>query len=337
MANFCKSGPLGLSERIGISGLGAGGGLSPRLVALSTPMSTGLQACRVTPLRSILSLASPLGLDGGMCLRQPLSKPGSSSPAAVPTSAALAPTATAAAAAAAAATRLITIAVLQAAEAKPTDDYYASIVNIMNDYAEAYSVNTKLRVAHFLAQIGHESGFRIIEENGNYSAKRMREIFGCKGGPKNYDKAKDECVKDRLRDKLWTEEATYAKNAKNLLGYVYASRGGNGDEASGDGYKFRGRGMIQLTFKNNYKAFTTAHNAKVPADQRDFVAAPELLITELKYGVESAFYFWDANSINALADTDDINKVTMAVNGGLNGLADRQARLTQIKKALNIK
>ncbi|HJY84134.1 MAG TPA: lytic enzyme [Candidatus Binatia bacterium] len=230
----------------------------------------------------------------------------------------------------------ITTALLKAADSTNSDEYYGSIVKMMNQYAEAYAINTALRVAHFLSQIGHESGFRVVEENGNYSAKRMREVFGCRGGSKNYDAAKDECTMGRSREKLWTEETTYARNAKNLLAYVYASRLGNGDEVSGDGYKYRGRGMMQLTGKINYSGFTTSHNQKNPADPRDFVANPDLLITDMQYGIESAFYFWDARNINPIADSDDVTKVTEAVNGGLNGLPDRKARLEKVKRALGI-
>ena len=117
---------------------------------------------------------------------------------------------------------------------------------------------------------------------------------------------------------------------------MYANRLGNGDEASGDGYRYRGRGLIQLTGKDNYAAFTTAHNARNPADPRDFVAQPDLVMSELKYAIESAFYYWDARTVNTLADLDDLEQVTRAVNGGLNGLEDRGARLASIKKVLGI-
>jgi predicted chitinase len=230
----------------------------------------------------------------------------------------------------------ITTTLLKAADSTNTDKYYDSIVEMMNQYAEAYAINTALRVAHFLSQIGHESGFRIVEENGNYSAERMRKIFGCKGGLKNYDAAKDECTKGRLRDKLWTEKTKYANNSKNLLGYVYASRLGNDNEASGDGYKYRGRGMMQLTGKTNYSKFTASHNKKNPDDPRDFVANPDLLVTDTKYGIESAYFFWDSRGLNAIADSDNVGDVTTAVNGGLNGLPDREARLKRVKKALSI-
>ena len=94
--------------------------------------------------------------------------------------------------------------------------------------------------------------------------------------------------------------------------------------------------MMQLTGKNNYSAFTNTHNVKNPGDQRDFVSNPDLLVTEKKYGIESAFFYWDSRGLNAIADSDDVEKVTTAVNGGLNGLADRKARLNKIKQALGI-
>ena len=236
----------------------------------------------------------------------------------------------------------VSVALLRAADASNPDAYYAGMVDALNDYARRYQVDTPLRLAHFLAQIGHESGFRALEENGNYSAPRMREIFGCRGGRLQYDRASDECRPGpdgqpaRLRPKLWLEASSYAGNPARLLSYVYANRLGNSDEASGDGYRYRGRGLIQLTGKTNYAAFTEAHNARMPADPRDFLAEPDLLMRELKYAIESAFYYWDARTVNALADLDDLEQVTRAVNGGLHGLEDRGARLASIKKILGM-
>lgn len=236
----------------------------------------------------------------------------------------------------------ITVALLQAADSANSDSHYAAMVDALNDYARRYEVDTPLRLAHFLAQIGHESSFRATEENGSYSVARMHEIFGCRGGPSGYDRATDDCrlgpsgQPARLRPKLWLEPATYAGHPERLLAYVYANRLGNGDEASGDGYRYRGRGLVQLTGKANYAAFTEAHNERNGQDPRDFVAQPDLLLSELKYAIESAFYYWDARTVNALADLDDLEGVTRAVNGGLNGLNDRGARLARIKKALDI-
>lgn len=234
---------------------------------------------------------------------------------------------------------LISVELLLKAEPSNSAEYYDGIVAAMNTFAALYQVDTPLRVAHFLAQIGHESHFKPIEENGNYSPKRMREIFGCRGGASRYNDVADECLLGpgaRLRPKLWLDEARYAHNPANLLSYVYASRFDNGDEASGDGFRYRGRGLIQLTFKANYQAFTDRHNAKNPDDPQDFVLDPDLLVTQRKYAVESAFFFWDTTKLNEDADKDDLQAVTRKINGGLNGLPDRRARLVRIKQAMGI-
>ena len=237
----------------------------------------------------------------------------------------------------------ITLETLKAADPSNDDAYYRSILPGMQTYAAAYAVNSGLRIAHFLSQIGHESSFRAALENGNYSAPRMKEIFGCKGGSKNFDKATVDCKIDpatkqpmRLRDKLWANEKDYAGNASKLLSYAYAGRLGNGDEASGDGFKFRGRGMIQLTGKTNYQKFSDAHNAHLKTDRQDFVANPDLLVSNIGYAVESAFYFWNAVNVAASADADDINAVTLKINGGLNGIDDRRARLQRVKAVLGL-
>ncbi len=230
----------------------------------------------------------------------------------------------------------ITTSLIDAADSSNTADYVASLAPALDALAKAYAIDTPLRVAHFLAQIGHESSFKVKAENGNFTAARMRAVFGCKGGIKNYNATTDDCNLGRLRDKLWSQESFYAGNARNLLSYAYASRLGNGDEASGDGYNYRGRGMMQLTGKDNYRAFTDSHNKKLPADKQDFVANPDLISTVLKYGAESAVFFWNENGLNALADKDDIEAVTTRVNGGLNGLDDRKLRLAKVKKVLGI-
>lgn len=229
----------------------------------------------------------------------------------------------------------ITSAVLIAAEPKNSMEYYDSIIDILNLYAASYSITTPLRVAHFISQVAHESALRTVEEKGHYSARRMRQVFGCKGGARNYDSVVDDARRGRLRDKLWNEENKYANNPENLLNYVYASRLGNGDEESGDGFRYRGRGMMQLTGKANYAAFTAVHNQHDPGDKRDFVATPDLLATR-QYGIESAFYFWESRHLNKLADIDDLAQVTLRINGGYNGLDDRTARLKRVKHVLGI-
>jgi putative chitinase len=166
--------------------------------------------------------------------------------------------------------------------------------------SEKFGVNTPLRLAHFLAQCGHESGgFRLTQENLNYSAKGLVGIF----------------------KKYFPTEAValqYQRNPQKIANRVYASRMGNGDEASGEGFKFRGRGYIQLTGKSNYSAFD-----KTVED--DITANPDLVAT--KYPLLSAAWFWSKNGLNTIADggsTDEVvTKATKRVNGGTIRLADR--------------
>lgn len=160
-------------------------------------------------------------------------------------------------------------------------------------------LNNSLRLAHFLAQCAHESGgFKLVSENLNYSADGLTATF-----PKYFP------------DSLSQE---YARNPEKIGSRVYADRMGNGDEASGDGYTFRGRGYIQLTGRSNYTTFGQNIGA-------DTVANPDLVATE--YPLASAAFFFDTNKIWAICDggaTDAvITAVTQKVNGGTNGLADR--------------
>jgi len=163
-----------------------------------------------------------------------------------------------------------------------------------------FAINTPLRLAHFLSQCGHESGnFRVVKENLNYSAKGLRSIF----------------------KKYFTDDATallYERKPEKIANLVYASRMGNGDKASGDGYKFRGRGYIQLTGKDNYTAFGKAIGV-------DILANPDLVAT--KYPLLSAAWYWNSRKLNAVADqgaTDAVvTKATKLVNGGTIGLDDR--------------
>ncbi|EPL9887856.1 glycoside hydrolase family 19 protein [Klebsiella pneumoniae] len=194
----------------------------------------------------------------------------------------------------------------------------------------------------YVSQIGHESNFKNVEERLSYSPKRMREKFGCKGGSKNYNSSNDECSLGRLRDKLWTQESTYARHPENLGNYVYANRMGNGDEASGDGYKYRGRGMIQLTGKDAYISFSRKHNQMNSDDIQDFSANPHLLIDEVEYGVESAFVYWIQKTnrqgvhLCEIARTGNVETVTQIVNGGQNGYDDRLARFNRVAPLLDV-
>jgi putative chitinase len=167
--------------------------------------------------------------------------------------------------------------------------------------AEKFSINTVLRLAHFLAQCAHESGnFKATQENLNYSADGLRKIFG-------------KYFPGDLAD-------SYARQPQKIASRVYANRMGNGDEASGEGYTYRGRGYIQLTGKTNYQSL-----AKTGID--DVVAQPDLVATQ--YPLLSAAWFWQTRNINNDADQGAgdaaILAVTKKVNGGTNGLDDRTA------------
>ena len=165
---------------------------------------------------------------------------------------------------------------------------------------EKFGVNTPLRLSHFLAQCGHESGgFRITQENLNYSAKGLQGIF----------------------KKYFPSEAIaldYAKKPQKIANRVYGGRMGNGNEASGDGYKFRGRGYIQLTGRDNYTAFGKSIGVAIEEN-------PDLVATQ--YALASAAWFWSKNGLNKIADTGAtdaaVTMITKRVNGGTIGLADR--------------
>lgn len=174
-----------------------------------------------------------------------------------------------------------------------------AVIAMIPDTAKKFNITTPLRLAHFLAQCSHESGgFRAVSENLNYSADGLKKIFG-KYFPGNLNES-------------------YARQPEKIASRVYASRMGNGDEASKEGFKFRGRGYIQLTGKANYTAFTKFIG-------EDCVANPDLVAT--KYPLASAAFFFDSNKLWAVCDkgADDaaVTAVTKRVNGGTIGLADR--------------
>jgi putative chitinase len=174
-----------------------------------------------------------------------------------------------------------------------------AVIAQIPDTAAKFNITTPLRLAHFLAQCGHESaGFKAVSENLNYSADGLVKIFG------KYFNA--------------STAAGYARNPEKIANKVYSSRMGNGNEGSGDGWKHRGRGYIQLTGKDNYKAF----DATV---EDDILANPDLVAT--KYPLASAAFFFNKNGLWAICDkgADDatVTAVTKRVNGGTIGLADR--------------
>ena len=176
--------------------------------------------------------------------------------------------------------------------------------------AAEFGITTNLRLAHFLAQCTVESiGFTATVENLNYSAQRIPQVFG------KYFKGID--------------PTPYAHNPAKLGSRVYANRMGNGDEASGDGFNFRGRGYIQLTGKTNYTSFSTFVG-------EDCVANPDLVAT--KYPLASAAFYFNSNNIWAICDkgADDgtVTRVTKAVNGGTNGLPERLQNFKKFMAAL---
>jgi putative chitinase len=175
-----------------------------------------------------------------------------------------------------------------------------AVIAQIPDTAKKFNITTPLRLAHFLAQCGHESGgFKAVSENLNYGAKGLRGIF-----PKYFPT-------DALA-------AQYERKPEKIANRVYSSRMGNGDEASGEGWKFRGRGYIQLTGKSNYTSFD-----KTVDD--DILANPDLVAN--KYPLASAAFFFNNNNLWAICDkgADDatVTAVTKRVNGGTIGLADR--------------
>lgn len=173
------------------------------------------------------------------------------------------------------------------------NEWFAALNTLLPDY----DINTVPRVAAFVAQCAHESGgFKMLKENLNYRAVTLRKIF-----PKYFPT-------DELAEQ-------YAGKQELIANKVYGGRMGNGDEASGDGFRYCGRGLIQLTGKNNYMAF--AESIETPVEE-----IPEFLGT-FEGAVQSACWFWETNNLNQWADKGDILTLTKRINGGTIGLEDR--------------
>ena len=185
-----------------------------------------------------------------------------------------------------------------------------TVINQISEIETKFEINTPLRLAHFLAQAGHESGgFKALNENLNYGAKGLLGTFA----------------------KYFTPEtaALYERKPEKIANLVYANRMGNGDKASGDGYRFRGRGYIQLTGKDNYSAFDKTVDENI-------LENPDLVAT--KYPLASAAWFFHKNGLQKIADegaTDlVVTKVTKRVNGGTIGLPDRIKHFNEYYKLL---
>jgi putative chitinase len=175
-----------------------------------------------------------------------------------------------------------------------------AVLNELPLVMEKFGISNSTRLSHFLSQVAHESGnFKFVNENLNYGAKGLMSIF------KKYFPTEALAV-------------SYERKAEKIANKVYASRMGNGNEASGEGFKFRGRGYIQLTGKDNYKAFSDFIG-------EDCVANPDLVAT--KYPLTSAAFFFHKNKLWDICDKghshDIVTAVTKRVNGGIIGLDDR--------------
>jgi putative chitinase len=187
----------------------------------------------------------------------------------------------------------------QLAQILPGNPYIEHWCEALNKILPDYDISTPQRVAAFLAQTAHESGgYTALHENLNYQAASL-----CRVWPSHFNAA----IADQ-----------YAHNPEKIANRAYSGRMGNGDEASGDGWKFCGRGLIQLTGKSNYQAFADSVQMNiddVPAFLQTFEGA-----------IQSACFFWENTNLNAVADAGDITRMTKIINGGDLGLEDRVAR-----------
>jgi putative chitinase len=174
-----------------------------------------------------------------------------------------------------------------------------TVLSQIPEVMKKFGINTPLRLAHFLSQCAHESGnFRLTEENLNYSSRGLLGVF-----PKYFNA---------------TTADLYARKPEKIANIVYASRMGNGDKSTGDGWKFRGRGYIQLTGRNNYVEFSKAIN-------EDMTMSPDTVAK--KYPMLSAAWFFSKTKLNEIADKGDsidtVTMITKKINGGTIGIEDR--------------
>ena len=185
-------------------------------------------------------------------------------------------------------------------------EYLPFLLQAMNEF----EINTPVRVAAFIAQTAHETAeYKIMIENLNYSANGLRATW-----PRRFP------VKEKAE--------LYARQPQKIANCVYANRLGNSDEGSGEGWKYRGRGIIQITGKYNYGICQAGLNL-------DLITLPELLEQPL-HAFRSGAWFWSNRQLNNLADEDNFIGITRAINGGLNGLDDRKKYYTRAKNQLGI-
>ena len=176
------------------------------------------------------------------------------------------------------------------------EHWHEALCEVLPDY----DIDTPQRIAAFLAQCAHESGgFKAIKENLNYRPPTLRKLFG----------------KYFPTDALAEEYCAKPNKQEAIANRIYASRMGNGPEESGDGYRYCGRGLIQLTGKDNYTRF--AESIETPVEE-----IPEFLAT-FEGAIQSACWFWESNNLNQWADSGDMLTLTKRINGGTIGLEDR--------------
>jgi|YelNatPaOPRAMG01_1025707.scaffolds.fasta_scaffold159764_2 putative chitinase len=181
----------------------------------------------------------------------------------------------------------------------------------LDDTCTKFQINTPLRIAAFIAQVAYESAdMSTLSENLNYSAKALLTLF-----PHHFDEA---------------TAIQYARKPEKIANRIYANRYGNGDESSGDGWKYRGRGLIQLTFKDNYRAYST----DIYNDDRILVN-PDL-VAQVKDACLSSGWFWIKHGLNALADKENFSLITERINGGKTGESARMAKYIAIRKHLGL-
>ena len=175
-----------------------------------------------------------------------------------------------------------------------------------------YDITTPLRIAAFIAQCSHESGqFTVLEENLNYRAETLTRIWPTRFPPD-----------------VAARYAAMPNKQEAIANRAYGNRMGNGDEASGDGYKYRGRGLIQLTGKDNYASFSLS-------EDNEALVKPEL-VSQPNLAVQSACWFWKTNNLNRFADVGDIEGMTRAINGGYNGLEERKKNYEHALQVLGV-
>ena len=191
------------------------------------------------------------------------------------------------------------------------DNWYDALCELLPEYG----ITTERRVAHFLSQCAHESrGFTALEENLNYSAKALRAVFGRYFG-----------------DAPKADADEYARNPEMIANRVYNDKYRKykmGNTEEGDGYRFRGRGLKQLTGRDNYTRFGKSIGMTAE-DAAEYVATPA-------GAIESACWFWDTSNLNDIADGDDVKRMTKKINGGSIGLDDRKKRYTHALKVLGM-